>query len=924
MVNGTHWMHVRALNGSGLWSTTSHFQVRIDDTAPGAPTITSSTHPTQTDWYAQPNATLSFAKTDTAPVNGYSWVLDQNATTTPDTTSEGPAGTATVTPGEGTYYFHVRARNSSGLWSTTSHYTLKTDAVTGSSSISSSTHPDQDVWYPSRAVEAAWTATEESGIAGYATSVTPDGPGDPGTTVNTTGPSASIGVAEDRVWYFNVRVKSNTGVWGPIASYRIKADSTQPPTPTVTSSTHSNKAVWYANNDPVATIAATDVSGITGYSYTLDQSADTIPDTSSEGVTTTLNFSDLADGVWYLHVRAGNGAGLWSNASHFPLQVDTTAPILDGHSVNPEVVPVDSEATFTAYWDTSASPVVGIFCKSAALVDGVCTDGEWARGTYSGGGESVAYRTFGADETGHHYYVAFACDAAGLCSEGGGGTFDVTPVDDGVPSEGITSAYGGWEPAAEYDDIYYPNKWDPATPHYWQFSRYFPTGDPEKTARIHDGLASWMDHARSTGHGPRVHFRSGLHEGGRAWTLDCNEVAAKNSRVTVVTWGDTQFGGGAHATATPCVRAYGGEDFVMQSCLITMEKDIGWYEGRDFGHDDDLWGVAAHEWGHCMGSFGGPLRDGHFPSGSAACGTNAATMCSGGWWDNSATKRSLENPDKLEFARAYAQGHWWVTADGRVYNEGWARHVGDAAAIKNKAPIVGMAHLEWNNGYWLASSDGGVFSFGDAPFRGSLGGIRLNAPIVAIVPHYSAYSSASSSGGYWLVAADGGIFAFGSAKFYGSMGGHLLNQPIVGMAATPSGNGYWLVAADGGVFNFGDAPFHGSMGGVRLAQPVVGIAGSGKTGGGYWMVAKDGAVFSFGSAQFHGSAYGQRPPEELTFVGISRTRRGDGYNLFAWDATNNGANVRRFGDAPFFANPDTGIGSRVVGGAMVGSMADEY
>ncbi|MBI4778014.1 hypothetical protein HY792_03730, partial [Candidatus Desantisbacteria bacterium] len=69
------------------------------------------------------------------------------------------------------------------------------------------------------------------------------------------------------------------------------------------------------------------VSGLTGYSYLIDQNPSTIPDDSIEGTNTAYTYNvPLADGTYYFHVKAGDSAGNWSNASHYRIQVDTQPP----------------------------------------------------------------------------------------------------------------------------------------------------------------------------------------------------------------------------------------------------------------------------------------------------------------------------------------------------------------------------------------------------------------------------------------------------------------------------------------------------------------------------------------------------------------------------------------------------------------------
>ena len=920
VVNGSWWLHVRALNGAGLWSTTSHFKVQIDDTAPGAPTITSSTHPTQTAWHAQPNATLSFAKTDTAPVNGYSWQLDQNPAAIPDTTSEGASSTATVTPGEGTYYFHVRARNSSGLWSTTSHYTLKTDAVTGSPTISSSSHPDQNVWYSTSHAVLSWTASEESGVAGYSTSVTPDAAGNPGTVVTTATPSTEIDVAEDRLWHFNVRVKSNTGVWGPISSFRLKVDATPPERPTVSSTTHPSQGNWVNDNDPTFTFStSSDVSGIAGYSHELTQDASTVPDDISEGIDTTKSFTDVAEGEWWFHVRARNGAGLWSETTHRRIKIDTTRPVLQWASATPEAVQPGDGVTFRVGWDTSTSPVRAQICLSENGES--CTD-TWLYGDYGAQSPSEVSHTTAADDLGQQTYLAYACDEANLCSSAQRGSFTVAAAPDTSQGEGQVSA--AQASPIQLDSII-PYKWKVEPPQVWRFAEDFPQDDGRWTQRVREGAVEWnlyasrqqfvWDRSVETGDTP-----------GNFWQW-CDQVLGQEDpapRILVTTRGLSA------PSSIPGVEQYclsvWGETRRIGSIVWINPRTSFWLNNDTSNMPNnvaDLESVATHEFGHATG-----WRDTHLSGSDCPNNSGRNTMCAS-TIDGTAYGRSLESTDIRYRENAYTRGYWVAASDGGVFNFGGARFYGSLGGIRLARPIVGIAGRPQGDGYWMVGQDGGIFSFGGAPYKGSLPGSNIKAaPVVGMTP-------TPSGNGYWIASSDGGVFSFGDAPFHGSLGGIRLNQPIVGIEATRTGRGYWLLGRDGGIFAFGDAPFLGSRGGTGNEQ-FVGIEGEWHyedsdldtpIPSGYFLLTRTGRVYKFFDAQTREHTVTDIPGVDTRvtqFVGIDGTWPTrdhipkQGYNAVAFE--NQGGRlygrVRRIGDGGYWGQPVGQIGAPVIGVAL--------
>ncbi len=100
------------------------------------------------------------------------------------------------------------------------------------------------------------------------------------------------------------------------------ADTTAPSAPTITSSTHPDSLKYYSNNDPSFALTSNET---VSYSYSLDNSSSTIPDTSAESGAT-VNYTDLASGTWYLHARAADSAGNWSSTAHYAVNIDTTKP----------------------------------------------------------------------------------------------------------------------------------------------------------------------------------------------------------------------------------------------------------------------------------------------------------------------------------------------------------------------------------------------------------------------------------------------------------------------------------------------------------------------------------------------------------------------------------------------------------------------
>jgi len=129
------------------------------------------------------------------------------------------------------------------------------------------------------------------------------------------------------------KITDMAGNAGYSSVYTVKIDATDPPAPVISSPTHPDENTWYSNNDPSFTwTTPSDLSGIACYSYTLDQSATTTPDTACDTTGNSKCYTDIADGIWYFHVRAKDNAGNWGAADHYRVKISVAPPPI--HNIN--------------------------------------------------------------------------------------------------------------------------------------------------------------------------------------------------------------------------------------------------------------------------------------------------------------------------------------------------------------------------------------------------------------------------------------------------------------------------------------------------------------------------------------------------------------------------------------------------------------
>lgn len=128
--DGSHTFYVRAKDNAGNYGSWGSHTFQIDNTAPSAPTVSSSTHPNQDAWYSNNDPSVSWAvPTDTSGIAGYSIGISPYSFAVPDEivdTNDNTFSYMDVEDGE--WYFHVRARDNAGNWGSDANYRIRINA----------------------------------------------------------------------------------------------------------------------------------------------------------------------------------------------------------------------------------------------------------------------------------------------------------------------------------------------------------------------------------------------------------------------------------------------------------------------------------------------------------------------------------------------------------------------------------------------------------------------------------------------------------------------------------------------------------------------------------------------------------------------------------------------------------------------------
>jgi len=102
------------------------------------------------------------------------------------------------------------------------------------------------------------------------------------------------------------------------------APANTPGAPRVRSETHNETRAF--SKETTATLAWTLPAGITQVRTLLDQNPSSIPTRVYETPISSITLEDLKDGVSYFHIQFRNEEG-WGKVAHFPLAIDSTAPL---------------------------------------------------------------------------------------------------------------------------------------------------------------------------------------------------------------------------------------------------------------------------------------------------------------------------------------------------------------------------------------------------------------------------------------------------------------------------------------------------------------------------------------------------------------------------------------------------------------------
>ncbi len=127
LANDGFGTNVYRASSSGTYTVAEPVEPPPAPNTPAAPTVSSTTHPDQSAWYA--NTSPIFQWTRPSGTLGFSYSFDDQQGTVPDTIEESNGTQESFSGiGDNVWYFHVRARNDDG-WGATGHFKTQIDTT---------------------------------------------------------------------------------------------------------------------------------------------------------------------------------------------------------------------------------------------------------------------------------------------------------------------------------------------------------------------------------------------------------------------------------------------------------------------------------------------------------------------------------------------------------------------------------------------------------------------------------------------------------------------------------------------------------------------------------------------------------------------------------------------------------------------------
>lgn len=338
---GETTVRVRPLNGAETYGTTYDFIIRYDVSNPLVDTLTSSSHPNESNWYIDDTPEFSWTTSDAYSGVEHVWrLIDQTSVhdasyTIANGIQDDDGSHTSAELSNGTWYFHLAVRDNVNYTNYDSYTVNIDDSAPIINSLTSPSHPNPSLWYDDNTPEFNWnTSDSESDVEAVwrmldqtathtASEVISGGTQD--IAIN----SWTSGTINNGTWYFHLAVRNNAQVT-TYSNFTVNIDTSDPVIDSLTSSSHPSESNWYSDNTPAFEWTTSDDQGVEAVWRILDQ---TSSHTASHVITNgTQDIEDnswtsgnINNGTWYFHLAVRDNGG-HTNYQNYTINVDNTVP----------------------------------------------------------------------------------------------------------------------------------------------------------------------------------------------------------------------------------------------------------------------------------------------------------------------------------------------------------------------------------------------------------------------------------------------------------------------------------------------------------------------------------------------------------------------------------------------------------------------
>ncbi len=253
------------------------------------------------------------------------------------------------------------------LWAIFYHGRIWTDSVFPTNPSAFSSSHGTGTWYNNGTVSMCWVGAQDqiSGVYGFSFAWDESAVTATDSVVDTTGTCVSLTALLDGGWYLHVRARDRAGNWNPDTVHYgpILVDRVPPGVPNV-----DGPSGWTRDASPIFSWAPpADLSGISGYSY----SVDALPDNSVDTTTPAVSLAGQPEGSHLFYVRACDFAGNWGSPVSYVFLIDLTPPAVNVTSPEDRALIHASSITITWHAEDALS---GLLRSRLSVDNGSVTD----------------------------------------------------------------------------------------------------------------------------------------------------------------------------------------------------------------------------------------------------------------------------------------------------------------------------------------------------------------------------------------------------------------------------------------------------------------------------------------------------------------------------------------------------------------------